>query len=112
MGRSGTVSPELHRGEVWWADAPGDKIRPVLVLTREAFVPRLSSVLVAPVTTTVRGIPTELLLGTTDGMPRVCAANFDNLASVHRARFRSLITALNQARLPEICAPYRFAAGC
>jgi len=54
---------------VWWADVPGDKRRPVLVLTRQRFIPRLHAVLVAPVTTTVRSIPTEVELG-----PEVCVA--------------------------------------
>jgi mRNA interferase MazF len=68
------VTPDLHRGDIWWADVPGDKRRPVLVLTRERFIPRLTSVLVAPVTTAVRGIPTEVAMGPADGMPHTCAA--------------------------------------
>lgn len=53
------MSEQPHQGEVWWADVPGDKVRPVVVLTRERFIARLHSILVAPVSTTVRGIPTE-----------------------------------------------------
>ena len=105
-------SPTPHRGDVWWADVPGDTVRPVLVLTRERFIPRLSSVLVAPVTTTIRGIPTEVELGTDDGLPRACAANFDNVFTLRRDRLRDRITALSLDRMQEVCAAYRFAVGC
>lgn len=82
------MTPALHRGDLWWADVPGDKRRPVLVLTRERFISRLNAVLVAPVTTKVRGIPTEVTLGPADGMPQACAANFDNTFTLADARPR------------------------
>ena len=102
----------MHRGEVWWADVPGDKRRPVLVLSRERFIPLLTSVLVAPLTTAVRGIPTEVALDIADGVPRVCAANFDNTFTLATTRFLDRITVLSEARLEEVCRAYRFAAGC
>ena len=106
------MTPELHRGDVWWADVPGDKARPVLVVTRERFVDRLAAVLVAPVTTTVRDIPTELPLGPEDGLPEHCAASFDNMFTLRRERFRRRIANLGPHRHDELCAAYRFAAGC
>ncbi|MDQ3350469.1 MAG: type II toxin-antitoxin system PemK/MazF family toxin [Actinomycetota bacterium] len=102
----------IHRGDVWWADVPGDKRRPVLVVTRERFVPKLNALLVAPVTSTVRGIPTEVPMSPDDGMPRACAANFDNTFTLGRDRFDARITSLPPARLDEICEAYRFAGGC
>lgn len=102
----------VNRGEVWWADVPGDKVRPVLVLTRQRFTSRLTSLLVAPVTTTIRSIPTEVGLDASDGLPRPCAANFDNLFTLHRSRFAKRISRLGDERLPEVCRAYRFAAGC
>lgn len=102
----------MHRGEIWWADVPGDKRRPVLILTRERFISRLTAVLVVPITTTVRGIPTEVSLGVPDGLPRDCAANFDNTFTLAVSRFGERITALSSVRLDEVCAAYRFAAGC
>lgn len=102
----------IHRGDVWWADVPGDKVRPVLVLTRERFVSRLAAVVVAPVTTTVRAIPTEVDLSTGDGMPRDCAANFDNVFTLHRSRFQRRITRLGEAKMREMCQAYSFAVGC
>lgn len=104
--------PLPRRGEIWWADVPGDKVRPVLVLTRERFIERLNAVLVAPVTTRVRGIPTEVELSATDGLSRHCAANFDNVFTLRRERLQSLIAQLSTTRLDEVCRAYRFAAGC
>jgi mRNA interferase MazF len=108
----GVTDRVINRGEVWWADVPGDKVRPVLVLTRQRFTSRLTSLLVAPVTTTVRGIPTEVALDIADGLPAPCAANFDNLFTLHRSRFQGRIARLDDDRLAQVCRAYRFAAGC
>lgn len=98
------MSPVIHRGDVRWADIPGDKVRPVVVLTRERFVSRLTSVLVAPITTTVREIPTEVALGPDDGLPRDCAANFDKVFTLHRSRFERRPTVSYQsARVSGHC---------
>ena len=105
-------APLPHRGDVWWADVPGDKVRPVLVLTRERFIARLHSVVVAPVTTRVRVIPTEVPLTEEDGLPRTCAVNFDNVFTLRRERLRERICALTAARLDQVCQAYRFAVGC
>ena len=101
-----------HRGELWWADVPGDKMRPVLVLTRERFIQHLTSVLVAPVTTSVRGIPTEVALGPAEGLPQPCAANFDNIFTLRRDRLRDRIGQLGEVGLERMCDAYRFAAAC
>lgn len=106
------MTPVLHRGDVWWADVPGDKVRPVVVLTRERFVSRLTSVIVAPVTTRVRGIPTEVPLGIKEGLPRDSAANFDNVFTLQRSRFHERIGRLAGEKLDDLCHAYRFAAGC
>lgn len=102
----------INRGDVWWADVPGDKVRPVVVLTRQRFTSRLTSLLVAPVTTTVREIPTEVVLDVDDGLPRRCAANFDNVFTLRRDRFENRIARLDDERLTQVCHAYRFAAGC
>lgn len=97
---------------MWWADVPGDKVRPVVILTRERFISRLHTVLVAPVTTTVRGIPTEVVLDVDDGLDRHCVANFDNVFTLRRDRLQRRIARLGQERLEELCRAYRFAAVC
>lgn len=101
-----------HRGEIWWADIPGDKRRPVLIMTRERFIPRLGSVLVAPVTTRVRDIPTEVRLGEGQGLPRPCAASFDNVLTLPKGVLQERISRLDAEILAQSCRAYRFAADC
>jgi mRNA interferase MazF len=108
----GVIGPVINRGDVWWADVPGDNVSPVLVLTRQRFTSRVTSLLVARVTTTVRNIPTEVVLDADDGLPRTCAANFDNVFTLQRRRFTNRISRLSDDRLREVCRAYRFAAGC
>ena len=102
----------MHRGEVWWAEVPQDKRRPVLILTREPFIARLRALLVAPLTTAIRRIPTEVELDGEDGLPRPCAVNFDNVFTIDRTLLLSRITSLEEHRMAEVCTAYRFAAGC
>lgn len=72
----------MNRGDVRWHNfRPPDKRRPVLVLTRDSAIPYLNDVTVAPVTTRIRGIPSEVLLGKEDGMPEDCAINFDHISN-------------------------------
>ncbi|MFH1329182.1 MAG: type II toxin-antitoxin system PemK/MazF family toxin [Actinomycetota bacterium] len=100
-----------HRGEVWWVEMPG-KRRPVLVLTREAAVPVLRTLLVAPVTRRIRGLPTEVLLDHDDGMPTECAVTLDNVTLADKAYFAGLQARLSPARMAEVCRALRVAAGC
>ena len=67
----------IGHGQVWWADL--DTVRPVVILTRARIAPRLSRVVVAPVTTTVRGIPSEVSLGKAEGLKPGSVANLDNI---------------------------------
>ena len=94
-----TVTPA--RGEIWWAESE-DVRRPVMVVTRDAAIPVLGAILVAPVTRTVRGIPTEIPLGRAEGLPRPCAASFDNLRPVRKAWLTRRMGALG-LRSNEIC---------
>ena len=105
-------APAPRRGEVWWAELPGDKSRPVLVLTRDPMGAHLNSVVVAPVTTTIRGIASELRLGPEDGLPRVCAANFDYATSIRRAWLRRRMAKLSDERMGVACAALAFALAC
>jgi len=102
----------MKRGEVRWYrfEAP-DKRRPVVILTRDAILDHLGEVTVAPITSTVRDIPTEVVLGPTDGMQRVCAVNLDHVQTVAKARVGSLITLLEPQRMTEIRAALLFALG-
>ncbi len=93
----------MIRGEIrWYTFHLPDKRRPVLVLTRDEVIDHLNEIIVVPVTRTIRGLRTEVLLTEEDGMPAACAANFDHLAMGQRNRFGSVLCTLSQHRWPEI----------
>ena len=98
------------QGEVWWAEAE-DKRRPVVIVTRSEAVPVLSSIVVAPVTRTVRGIPTEVPLGEEEGLEIPCAATFDNLQTIRRSFLTERVGTIGRAR-HEICRALAAFADC
>jgi mRNA interferase MazF len=100
----------VRRGEVRWYQFPApDKRRPVVILTRDSILEYLSEVTVAPVTRTIRDIPSEVVLTKEDGMPRECAANLDHLQTVSRGKIGSLITTLRPDRMRELRSAVLFA---
>lgn len=101
-----------RRGEVWWAEMPEVGRRPFLVVTRNAAIPVLHSVLAVPITRTVRGIPSELKLGPDDGLPVECAASFDNLRVVPKAHLVSRQCVLEPALMTDACRALRVAVDC
>jgi mRNA interferase MazF len=107
----GRVS-EPQRGEVWLAEIPGDKRRPVVILTRSSVLPRLTTVLVAPVTTRIRTIPTEVPLGTAQGLSKPCVANFDNMMPLSKGQLVQKLGALGADQLRQTCRAARFAINC
>ena len=115
-GRGGTANDRhgavVNRGEVWWVEHPDAGRRPACVLTRQAAIPVLTSLLVAPATRTIRGIPTEVRMGHDDGMPDECALSFDNLTTVPKGLLTERITEVPDARREELCAAVRAATGC
>lgn len=100
-----------RQGDVWWAEAD-DKRRPVLVVTRNEAIPVLRRLVVAPVTRTVRGIPTEVALGAEEGLPVECAASFDNLQPVDRKVLTERIGALPATRRREVRSALDALADC
>ncbi len=111
MGRGVSIDAP-RRGDVWLADVPGDKRRPVLVLTRDSVLPRLTTILVAPITTRVRQIPTEVRLGRSHGLDRDCVANFDNITPLPKRALVRRVGGLGQRDLAAACASARFAISC
>lgn len=99
-----------RQGEIWWAEADA-KRRPVLVVTRSEAVAVLTGVVVAPVTRTVRSIPTEIGLGPEQGLTTECAASFDNLQRVSRSALVERVGDLGWRR-HEICEALRVLADC
>ena len=99
-----------RQGEIWWAEVE-DTRRPVLVVTRNEAVGVLTGIIVAPVTRTVRSIPTEISLGSDEGMSVECAASFDNLQRVRRDALTKKTGDLGLRR-DEVCAALRALADC
>ena len=86
----------MQRGEIrWYTFKKPDKRRPVLILSRSSIIDYMGEVTVAPVTTTIRGIPSEVGLSPIDGVPRECAVNFDHIQTVAKGKIGSLITTLH-----------------
>lgn len=100
----------MNRGDVCWYNfKTPDKKRPVLVLTRDSAIAVLNSVTIAPITSTIRSIPTELVLTEEDGLPHTCAVNFDNLQTVPKGQIGDRITRLSRQRMQEAAAAVSFA---
>ena len=103
---------EPARGEVWWGEAPDAKGRPYLVLTRDEAIPVLRTVVVAPVTRTVRGIPTEVALGPEEGLPTECVATMDNLLTFPKSMLVRRMGSLSPARRADPCRAIEAAFDC
>jgi mRNA interferase MazF len=102
----------VKRGEIWWAElAPPAGRRPVLLLSRnEAYAVR-ELVMVAPLTTRIRGIPSEVSLGDEDGVARVCIVNLDTITTIAKASLRERLTALSADKLKAVEQALHFSLG-
>lgn len=101
------------RGEVWWCELPGVARRPVVVLSRDAAIPRLRRALIGPCTTTIRGIPSEVVLGPAkDPIPRISAVNLDSVESVPIATLVERLGRLSDERMRQICDALEIAVAC
>jgi mRNA interferase MazF len=107
------VASRIARGDVrLYQFAPPDKSRPVVVLTRDSALAYLSTATVAPITSTIRGVPSEVVLNEEDGMKSVCAVNLHNAVTVSQRRLGKRVAQLSSFRLAEICAALGFSLGC
>jgi len=103
---------EVNRGEIWQFSFPTpDRRRPVLVLTRQEVIDHLHTVTVAPITTTIRGIPSEVVIGPESGLKTTSAINLDNLATVPRAGLRSFVGTVSREVLSDVREALLFALG-
>jgi mRNA interferase MazF len=103
----------IRRGDVrLYQFAPPDKKRPVVVLTRSSAIPYLSTVTVAPITSTIRGVPSEVVLTAEDGMKAPCAVKLHDAVAVSQQRLGRRVAQLGSSRMTEICAAVRFSLGC
>jgi mRNA interferase MazF len=107
------MASRIARGDVrLYQFAPPDKSRPVVVLTRDSALAYLSTATVAPITSTIRGVPSEVVLREEDGMKTVCAVNLHNAATVSQQRLGKRVAQLSSLRMEEICAALSFSLGC
>ena len=101
-----------RRGEVWWAETPDQKRRPVLVLTRDAAIPVVRRLLVAPLTTRIRSIPTEVRLDPDDGVGTECAVSLDNVTLAAKGMLTERQARLSPIRMAEVCRALAVATEC
>ena len=101
------------RGDVWWCELSAIGRRPVVVLSRDAAIPRLRRAVIAPCTTTIRGLPSEVVLEPGDDpVPRRCAANLDSIESVALGALTERIGRLADVRLRQVCQALDVAVDC
>jgi len=102
----------MKRGEIrWYKFSRPDKKRPVIILTRNSVLEYLGEVTVAPITSIIRDIPSEVSLGKEDGMPKSCAINLDHIQTVSKGKIGSVITTLSSEKMVELRSALLFALG-
>ncbi|VAX37926.1 hypothetical protein MNBD_UNCLBAC01-411 [hydrothermal vent metagenome] len=102
----------MKRGEIrWYKFQQPDKKRPVVILTRNSTIEYLGEITIAPITSTIRNIPTEVLLNTDDGMKNDCAINLDHIQTISKSHIGPLITTLSSQKLKKIRQAVLFALG-
>ena len=103
----------IERGDVrLYRFPPPDKQRPVLVLTRNSAIGYLSNVTFAPITSAIRGVPSEVILGPADGLKQPCAVNLHNVITVAKSHLGRRVCRLDAHRMGEVCDSLGFALGC
>lgn len=108
-----TVKPQAaSRGDVWWADIPGGKRRPILVLTRDPMGRILDSVVCAPITSRVRDLATEVKLGPESGLAHDSVANFDNTFLLPRSHLLKRLGSARPNQMTQACRALALAIGC
>ena len=107
------VGRTVSRGEIWlYAFAAPDKRRPVVVLSRDDAIPLLDTVMVAPVTSTILGAPSEVAVGVDEGLKHPSAVNLDHVQTVSKQRLRHYVGSLRPTQLRELCRALAIATGC
>ncbi len=103
----------VNRGDVWtYRFAAPDKRRPVVVLTRREVIPLLRTVMVAPITSTARGAPSEVAVGVEHGLRHESVVNLDHVQTVERARLERRLGRLGPREMHEVCRALAVAVGC
>ena len=107
------MARDLSRGQIWLLDLPRpDKRRPVLVLSRPSLISVLHTVTVAAVTSTLRGAPTEVEVGTAEGLKKASCVNLCNLFTVETQHLRTFVGTVGTEKMREVCRALLVASGC
>jgi mRNA interferase MazF len=107
------MARDLARGEIWiYAFGAPDKRRPVLVLTRQEVIRLLHTVMVAPVTSVVRGAPSEVIVGIDEGLKHESAVNLDHVQTVEQAKLTRRLGQLSPVKMQSVCRALAVAVGC
>ena len=113
MGRAGSLARRVNRGEIWlYTLRPPDKRRPVLVLSRPDVIPLLSTVMVAPITSTIRGAPSEIVVGIDEGLKGESAVNLDHVQTVAQEALRHYVGSLSREKMAAVCRGLAIAVAC
>jgi mRNA interferase MazF len=103
----------MSRGDIWmYAFAAPDKRRPVVVLSRQSVIPLLRTVMVAPITSTAHGVPSEVAVGVDQGLKHRSVVNLDHVQTVNRSRLKKYIGRLDDELMAEVCRALAVATGC
>ncbi len=103
----------IRRGEIWTYEfKPPDKRRPVLVLSTQKIIEVLNYVIVAPITSTIHGSPTEVIVGIHDGLKNISAINLTGILSVEKSRLSQFISTLDDEIMQQVCVALSIATGC
>ena len=107
------MAREVNRGEIWtYRFKAPDKRRPVLILSRQEVIPLLHTVMVAPITSTRRGAPSEVPVGIREGLKHDSSVNLDHIQTVDRARLLSYVGSLDASLMRHVCRALGLATGC
>jgi mRNA interferase MazF len=107
------MARRVDRGEIWFYHfRTPDKRRPVVVLSRQEVIPLLHTVMVAPITSTIRGAPSEVRVGIDEGLKQPSAINLDHVQTVERARLTTYVGEVGPQKMREVCRALATAVGC
>ena len=102
-----------RRGEIWqYGFKPPDKRRPVVVLTRQGVLPLLHTAMVAPITSTIRGLPSEVIVGVEEGLRHDSAINLDHVQTVEQRLLHRYVGSVSAAKMRQVCRALAVATGC
>lgn len=107
------MARRLSRGDIWmFAFKAPDKQRPVVILSRQSVIPLLRTVLVAPITSTIHGVPSEVIVGEEHGLKHTSAINLDHVQTVNKSKIKKFIGSLDSETMDSVCRALAIATGC